>query len=247
MNDIEQNLELFGLEKKEARIYLFLLKNKDTPVTAIQKETLIPRATIYKVLDVLKKKGFVSDWLKNGVRYYSPENPKQMKKVLENKNSALDEIMPEMLRLFNIDTKNPNVRLYTGEDGIKTVYEILLEKLKGKKNSRIYVYTDGDLVRILPRYFREWKKRRDQTKAFTELIAPESLENDPSHKSGPFRETRVFRGQLPFVGSFNICDSLTILFSFKKENTYSVVIDSPIIAEMMTGIFKYMWDGLKKD
>ena len=244
MNNLEQNLEVFGLDRKEARIYVFLLEHKDVPVTHIQKETLIPRATIYAVLDSLKKKGFVSDWLKNGVRHYSAESPKQMQNLLEQKSNALEEVMPELSRLFSIDSKNPTVKLYTGVDGVKNVYEIILERLKQEKIPKIYVYTDGKLLQRLPRFFREWRKRRTKTKAFTELIAPYSLENDPDHRTDPFRETRVIKGEMPFVGAFNICGSLVAFFSLKEENTYSVVIDSPIIAEMMTGIFKYVWNGL---
>ncbi len=244
MENLEQNLETYGLDSRESQIYVFLLKNKDIPVTLIQKETVLPRATIYKILDKLSHKGLVTSWTKNNVRHYSAESPHILEKTIENRRLALNEVMPELTRLFGINTKNPTSKLYIGKDGVKTAYEIILEKLKQHRKTRILVYTDGGLVEILPKFYTEWKKKRDQTGAFTELLTPAKLSIERGYQSDPFREVRYMQGDLPFKGSFNVVDSLVIFFSFKEENTYSVVIDSPVIAEMMTGIFKYFWNTL---
>jgi len=241
---MEQNLISYGLSPRETKIYLFLLQNKDVSITYIGKALSYPRATIYKTLDELKRKNLVSSWTKNGIRHYIAENPKTLEKTATEKMEKIKEILPDLSKLFGSNIKNPKVLLYEGETGIKNAYEILLNKLEGNKNGRIYIYSDGELIPQFPRFFKEWRKRRLKINATSQIIVPKSFLNSPDYSNDGFRETRAIEGESPIEGTFNICDSLVIFFSYQDSNMYSVIIDSPIIAKMMLGIFKYVWNGL---
>ncbi len=246
MDKIEQSLIKYGLSQRETRVYLFLLKNKDIDVTTIGKSLSYPRATVYKTLDDLKTKNLVSSWVKNGIRHYYAENPKTIEKDAQEKMEMIKEIIPDLSLFFGTVTKNPKIFLYEGTNGIKNAYDMLLEKISTKKNLRMYVYTDGELIPKLPRFFKEWRKKRLVAPATSQIIIPESFLSSSDYKSDAHRETRVIKGESPMVGTFNICDSLVLFFSYKEGNMYSIVIDSPVIAEMMTGIFKYVWNSLEK-
>ena len=53
--DIQNLLTKFDLDKKEAEIYLLLLKRKSLTATEISNLTKIPKTTVYRAIDNLKQ------------------------------------------------------------------------------------------------------------------------------------------------------------------------------------------------
>lgn len=246
MNDLNKNLEILGLETREIKVYTFLLSNKDVPAYAIASGTQIPRSTVYKILDSLQSQGLVSKWTKNSVKHFSAENPNKLQNIIAMKKEAVDNAMPLLTSLFTKDSIYPSTKLYIGKDGVKHVFEMLLTKIKDEKIKRIYVYSDYLLTERFPKYFDDWRQRKNKTGSYTQLIVPFGTPMTDDYSSNEFRETRVMPEKFSFLGSLDICGSLCSFFSFKDKEVYSIVIDSPIVAEMLTKIFQYMWETLDK-
>ncbi|MFA6432550.1 MAG: helix-turn-helix domain-containing protein [Candidatus Paceibacterota bacterium] len=244
MNSLKSNLLSLGFDAKEAEIYLFLLSNKDVPAYTISRETGIPRTTVYKLLEGLGKRGLVNDWLKNSVRHYSPESPKRLRELVKIKEEALNESFPGLIELFNTDVVNPTTKLYLGKEGVKQVFEILLDNIQKEKLKRLYVYSDYWLTEQFPKYFHDWRIRKNKTKAFTQLIVPYDTPMTEDYSSNEYRETRIMPKEFSFFGSVDINGSLVAFFSFKDKEIYSILIDSPIVAEMLTKLFSYIWSSL---
>lgn len=246
MSKIKSTLEDYGLDANEIAIYLFLIENQDKPAYIIAKETIIPRTTVYKTLDILIKKGLASSWIKNGVKHFSAENPNTLKRILDEKRQQIEEVLPELSNMFSSISLHPSAKLYEGKEGVKQVFEYMLDTIKSKKLKRVYVYSDNQLTEQLPKYFRSWRNRKNKTDAYTYLIVPHGTPMNPDYSSDKHRETRVLPQEFPFDGSIDICGSVIAFFSFKEKELYSVVIDSKIIADMLTQFFMYMWSTLQK-
>lgn len=245
MSQIKPNLISLGFGENEAEVYLFLLSNKDIPAYRIARETGIPRTTVYKTLDDLGKRGFVTSWLKNSVRHYSPESPKRLQELIKMKEDTLEEIFPNLLDLFNTNTVYPTAKLYLGKEGVKQVFEILLENIQKRKLNKLYVYSDFQLTEQFPKYFHDWRIRKNQTKAFTNLIVPSGTPLTEEYSSNEYRETRIMPKEFSFLGSVDITGPLVAFFSFKDKELYSILIESPIVAEMLTKFFSYIWETLE--
>lgn len=244
MTQIKESLLAYGLTHSEAKIYVFLLENKDVPAYFIAKETSIPRTTVYKILEGLEIQGFVSSWTKNGTKHFSAENPETFKRRLKEKESELEKGLPALSEMFSSLSTHPSAKLYVGKEGVKQAFEIMLDVIKTKRLKQIYVYSDSQLTKELPRFFKEWRQRKNRTGAYTHLIVPPGTQMNDDYKSDAYRETRILPKQFPFVGSVDICGSSVAFFSFKNKQLHAVVIDSPIIADMMRQFFIYMWDTL---
>lgn len=245
MSQIKESLLAYGLSANEAEIYIFLLRNKDVPAYFIAKETSIPRTTVYKTLESLERQGFVASWTKNGTRHFSAENPDTFRRKLKDKGSELEKSLPVLSEMFSSLSTHPSAKLYVGKEGVKQAFEIMLDVIKTKKLRQIYVYSDSQLTKELPRYFKEWRQRKNRTGAFTHLIVPPGTQMNEDYASDAYRETRILPKQFPFVGSVDICGSSIAFFSFKNKQLHAIVIDSPIIADMMKQFFIYMWDTLE--
>lgn len=246
MNTIQESLLAYGLNPKEAAIYTYLLQNRDCPAYDIAKETRIPRTTVYKTLEELQKQGIVSSWVKNGVQHFLAENPEKLRRAIKTKEQIIEQALPEMLSMFKLDSEYPSAKLYEGKEGVKQVFENILDIIKSQKVKQLYVFSDYHLTEQFPQYFSNWRKRKNDTGAFTHLIVPSDTPRNEDYTSNKLRETRVMPASLPFDGSIDICGSHVAFFSFKENQIYSVTIDSPIISEMLTKFFRYIWQTLEQ-
>ena len=242
---MKESLIEFGFDQKQVAVYLFLLQNRDKAAYEIAKGTEIPRTTVYKILEELKKQGFVSSWIKNGVKHFSAESPEILKRTLKRKEEMIEKILPEMLTIFKSDASYPSAKLYEGKEGVKQVFENILDIIKHKKLKQLYVFSDYHLTEQFPQYFKDWRVRKNKTGAFTQLIVPFGTPVNEDYSSNEFRETRVMNKNFPIDGSVDICGSHVAFFSFKEKEVYSITIDSPIISEMLTKFFLYMWGTLE--
>jgi len=246
MTDLNRKLEEFGLTINEIKVYLFLLSNRDITVYKIATGVLIPRTTVYKILVSLENQGLVSQWLKNGVKYFSAESPERLSFIINKKKEITEQIMPDLLNLFHTESIYPTAKLYFGKEGVKQVFDSILEKSKREKIKRLYVYTDDLLTAQLPKFFEDWRQKKNKIDIFTQLIVPSNTPMNKSYASNELRETRVLPAEFSFAGSFDICGSLVALFSFKDNEVYSIVIDSPTVSDMLTKMFQYIWMTLEK-
>lgn len=245
MTDIKQALIEYGLDMKEVEIYLFLLSNKDIPAYEIARQTRIPRTTVYNTLEELEAKRIISSWKKNGVKHFSAESPERLNNILKQKQEILSSILPDILNLYEHDTINPSTKIYIGKEGVKHVFENILEITKRRNVRELYVFSDYHLTEQLPKFFSDWRKRKNKLGAFTRLIIPPGTPRNEDYTSNDFRETRIMPNSFPFEGSIDICGSHVAFFSFRKGEMYSITIDSEIIAGLLTLFFKYIWQTLE--
>ena len=246
MNEIKDSLRQYGFHENEIVTYLFLLQHQDSAAYHIAKETSIPRTTVYKTMDKLQKSGFVSSWIKNGVRHFSAESPEAFKRDLKGKEEKISHVMPNLMDLFATASINPSAKLYQGKEGVKQAFEHMLDVIKSQKLKKVYVFSDFLLTEQFPKYFKAWRKRKNKTGTFTELIVPFGTPMNEDYRSDEFRETRILPESFPFIGAVDICGSTVAFFSFKDKEIYSVVIESQIIADMMTQLFGYIWQTLER-
>src|SRR3989338_117689 len=114
-------LEKIGLRKKEANSYLALLKLKSATVTQISQEARIDRTQTYDILEKLIDKGLCSFVIKNNVKYYSPSNPEQILIDFKEKQKELNNLMPQLLSLFQQPVEKVSVEIFKGKEGVKTI------------------------------------------------------------------------------------------------------------------------------
>ncbi|MGL5645762.1 TrmB family transcriptional regulator, partial [Cetobacterium sp.] len=86
-DEIIENLEKIGFGKKEAEVFLELVKNPGTNGSQIAKNLGYQRTTVYQNLDILQKKGYISSYLDKEITLYKTMN---LKEILENYNKEIN-------------------------------------------------------------------------------------------------------------------------------------------------------------
>ena len=130
MDKFTETLEELGLNEKEAKVYLALIRRGDSPVLKISKEIGIDRTTVYDILERLMGKGIVSVYIKNKSRQFSALPPDKLLHHFRDKCSLLENILPE---LKNISSQVPALvkcELFSAKEGLKSVGKDIVNNAK---------------------------------------------------------------------------------------------------------------------
>ncbi|MES2623507.1 MAG: helix-turn-helix domain-containing protein [Patescibacteria group bacterium] len=243
VNILTQNLIDFGLNDREASIYLYLLSNKDQTVFQVSKALHLPRTTVYSDLERLKGRTLVSIFKKNHIAYWYAEHPRRLVKEAESKSSMIKEIFPELESMMEKNTLHPEVRFYEGKDSIKDIINSFYDILETKTNRNLYTISHPELLENFPKYLPNVLSRKNKLKIYTHLIAPEFVKglNLPAYSNDEFREVRFLPDKYPFNSTIMIMEDHVALFSLKDEKVYAITISSSTISHMFKQIFLFAW------
>ena len=138
----EPLLKQIGLTDNEIKTYLFLLKNGTSTKSPLVKATAISGSKVYEVLHRLSQKGLASITIKNNIQHFTASSPEKIKEYLKQKKIELahaehniNQIIPSLLSITQeTKTPAPQIAIFTGWEGLATVYEEAFSNLTRKKD-----------------------------------------------------------------------------------------------------------------
>ncbi len=163
----ETTLKEIGLTDSEIKTYLFLLKNGTSTKTPLVKSTGISGSKIYEVLHRLSQKGLVGITLKNNIQQFTASSPEKIKEYLHRKKEEItnaeqeiNHILPSLLSLKKLSPSTPHVALFTGWEGLATVYQEAFAEIKSGKREKMYVIgaSKGQNTPQTERFFMKYGK-----------------------------------------------------------------------------------------
>ena len=242
MDHLVEKLIRFGLNEKEARVYLANLETGAAKVSAIAKRSGLNRITTYDILERLLEHGLVSLVIKNGQKIYTALDPKLFIERSKEKIKNLEKVLP-LLKKLSSKTDHPRIEYFEGLNGVKQVYA---DTLKAK--TELLNYADSRLVReIWPEYDDEYVARRVREHIFLRGIAPHDeyglkvvSENKSKH-----RDIRLVPGNIfNFANEINIYDDKVSIISLKND-LVGIIIENEDIANTQRSIFRMAWEFTK--
>jgi sugar-specific transcriptional regulator TrmB len=243
--NINRILNKYGFSENEVSVYTCLLKFTEISAFRIADYTKLPRTSVYHILNSLINQGLISSWKKNNVKYFTAESPNRLIKIIEEKKELIKSILPDMLNMRDLGDNAPTARLYTGVEGIKIVWDDILDTLEKKNIKELYAVTHSKMFTHLPKYFPLWIKRREKLAIFTYAITTNIEENkNPSMITNKFRETRLLPSDSPIRGTIDIYANKIAFFSTKDNEVYSIIIESNTISEVLKQFFMSTWQLL---
>jgi sugar-specific transcriptional regulator TrmB len=248
--EILETLVEMGLSKQEAIVYLNTLKLGLSKASEIAQKSKIQRGASYYILKLLKEKGFVSEVIKSGIKYYSAASPNRIQELLdderERKKELLTGISNELEELRQTSIDKPNIEVYEGEEGFKTITLKLLEK----PNVNWRCYLSSKILDYKPYFHLGFRRRRKEKNISIRTITEDThqLREIKEKDKEELRETR-FMDKL-FIGSdvmlYYILDDAIVIVKANEKEQIGIYIKEPELAKMQSNIFDCLWDGLEK-
>jgi len=243
-----QTLREIGLSANEATTYLNLLSIGPNPASVIAKKAGINRCTCYTILERLMQKGFIQQYIKLHITYYTAVEPKYVLDQLKNSQHELAHKIENLghsiaqFELIKNDYQGkPRVVFFEGVAGVQNIME---NTLTSSEPIRAYASL-SELTSLLPNYFPDYYTRRVQKGIFIKAIYPGD-ELSYFHKkrdSKELRESRLIPKEFDFHLDILIYDNKVAITSLKEK--FGVLIESKEMAEAQKKIFDLIWEGAK--
>lgn len=237
-------LEQFGLNSKEAKVYLASIESGSASCQEIAKKAGIHRVSTYDILEILSKKGLISETRKGKKRLFVAEDPDKILGDLKNKTGMLEKLMPELQALFGATEIKPKIKFYEGISGFKTIWENVLKILEQDKLKEYLLLTPTDLLleklqehfpTCIPKRIALGVKLREITVS-SELAKERKKEVDPKE----LRTRKTIPSNFGFTTSIIIYGNHVSLLSLEK-NIIGLNIENKGIADTFRNFFEFMW------
>lgn len=243
---IQESFKKIGLSEGEIKIYNSLLELGSSPVNKIHEKTGIERRNIYDILNKLIERGLVSYIIENKRKSYTISHPNKIVGYIEEKKQELEKTkqevnkdLPLIIKKFNSKKTEINAETYRGDEGIKAVWEDMLNY------KEIYWIGSGRYVpKRFPHFFVNWDKRRVKKKIkFINLMRYELRKETKSLSLEKLKFLpREFSGN-PTV----ICIYGNKVVNFLYgENLFAFLIESKELADNYRDYHRYLWNNIAK-
>jgi len=236
-------LKQIGMEEKQAKIYLACLELGKTTIKEIAKKAEIKRTSIYDVIDEMINFGYIKTTTKGKKVKFIAAEPSELKEIIRKRESLLNQIMPSLNLINNVSSVKPKVWFYNGIEGIKQVYEDLLNY----RDTEVYGWASDDSTNLLsPEWCNKYVERRSRRKILLKVIYP-LTEVTKYYKNNDKSQSRISKTVDPkkylFKMEINIYKNRVAMMS--AQDKIGVIIESEPIAQTLKTIFNICWDNLK--
>ena len=239
--DQKKQLQSLGLSGKEAELYLNALEMGTFSVMGIANKSGLKRPTCYLILDELVKKGLVSIIPKTKKLLYFAESPDVLIRQAEENISLAKKIAPPLHAIYNAGQKQPVIKFYSGQKGIRNIYEDIL---KSKIKEYFYSGSAEKLIEMAGKEFiDEWIKKRVNKgiKAYgIRMKKTEVPEKIYQETKSALREIRYAPADIYLPDTVVIYGKKVAIISTKKSD-FGFLVESEEFAETMLGMFKALW------
>lgn len=236
---MEEILRELGLNEREAKVYLTLLKEKISTASKLAKQSKLNRTTTYLELENLMKMGLVSYVIKDSKRYYRSAPPERFIDILEDKRNKFEMILPK-LKEIRPSIQPFSIEVFEGKEGIKTFYQDLYNNAK----EFLVFGATGKATEVLqysyPHFLDKFIKKNIKERALANSQSREIMESHPkSHFKAKYLPEKY------------VADVTTVIYngkvaiqSLQEENIYVIVVSDKLLYKSYKNYFEFMWAQL---
>jgi len=248
--NIQEALKQYGLNEKEASIYLAALELGRAKGQEIAKKAELPRSTGYSILEQLVQRKLILALEDKKVREYAAEDPAKLVSLSEEAYRTIKAAQPELASLYRGAKNRPRIRYYDGIKEIKEMHEnILLLRKKGLKDYQVIASESGFLGQDRT-WFANYSRRRGALGMHSRLILEDS--EDARQKQ---REALQINSEIRIMGNFfeersraGIYILLnTVQFIEYGKHPVAVEMESKELVAMFRMIFEALWKTLPSE
>ena len=125
-----ETLTQIGLNVKEAKIYVDLLKRESASASQIAKDLGYDRTTTYYNLLQMINKGFVTSLIKEGKKHFIATQPKRVLQIIKQREEDFSRLMPKLEEISISKKQDVNIEILQGKTGLNRLFKEIIESGK---------------------------------------------------------------------------------------------------------------------
>ncbi|MFN8389006.1 MAG: helix-turn-helix domain-containing protein [Bdellovibrionota bacterium] len=251
---LTKSFQTLGFGDKEQQVFLALVEAGKASATALSKQTKLPRATLYAVLETLLEKGVISRDPLRGSRLFIPNKltainrlVEQHREQLAEKEAAAADLIESLAQSFRkSEYAAPKLQFFEGRQNIENMlYEywpVWRESYSRSSNYTLWGYQDHTFVESYRKWHLEmWASRGTEEKI--RLFSNTADIEKELHHQIPHREVRALPKGVQFSSSMWIYGDYIVMAVTGKPTHYAYQIKDPLLAGNLRTIFELMWNA----
>lgn len=248
MDQITKQLSKFGLEENEINIYLLLLKKGTSSATQISKLSKTPKTTVYRTLELLKKKRLVDEIVGKRGRLFDPapyENLKHTITEQKKKLQSIEESLPKLINLLSETTKEDltksKIKYHSGLEGLKQVTwnsskaKDILRIFEIKDMSAFLNYDFCEITRL------EFVKNRVSIRELTNEKKQPGWTNVAEMVKNFWELRYIDPKELTLEFEMLVYNDVYVMYNYQDDEIFCAEIYNEKLAQMQKQIFDFIW------
>src|SRR3989344_6686744 len=231
-----------GLTDKQVDVYVACLEAGPSKVPDIAKLAHLKRTTCYGIVDELVGMGLIQENFRGKRKLYKAQDPRTLLFLAEDKQKRLAAAMPELSELFVTHRVRPKVTFFEGREGVKKVYDDVLECKSKQLKQIVRVRQHNEAVGDA--FIKEFIRKRIARGIVTRNLHPKSgdLYSDERGREDPKlkRYVRYLPPNVFYAAIIMIYDNKVAMVSTKQEN-FGFIIESREFSNTLSAYFDFMW------
>lgn len=241
------SLKELGLAESEANLYITSLALGPTTIAALAEHLNIPRPNVYKGIKGLEKHGLAKfSERKRYTRTFVVEPPtvvleklRKKRETMADLDQTLVSVMPDLLGQYHQGETPTKVKIFEGREQYIRAFFSVLEQSKDS----YFLGSATDAINLLSwekenTWIREKVKRGIHSKAL--FLPSKEAEILKTKDEEHLRETRILKGAVPFVASFQVFANKA--FIWQPKASLVLLIEDEYIVQMLKSIFDLLWE-----
>lgn len=254
---LQRVLSEFSLGETDLNVYLATLSLGTAPASKIAKKAGLNRVTTYQALKRLAENGLANTHTKqsSSVQYFQVDSIDTLIAKLEEKQSKIQAELDELHThkqalhdLYDHTFASPEVALYTGKEGVKTV---IMDTLAERPKETLSFASGSSLLAFDDNFTQDYYNKRVALKIPTKGIIPgtEAVKKrwtkDINQKE--LRQLRYISPKLDHLEhEIEIYGNNVAFMSMKKNAEHGIIIRSKTISDALREIFHILWERLEQ-
>lgn len=238
-------LEEIGLSPNEAKVYEFLVDQKECSVPVISIKTRIDKRNIYDVIPRLIYKGLIYQVVGTKENKYAAVEPEKLLELVKEKETKLLNILPALNKKYKQGATKEMVYIYRGNEGTKNY---LRDALKVGEDLYFIGGKGGWFdtnISVFMKYFLKTAKQKKIK--FHHIFDAEVKDKAPEILKYLGKDYKFFPTKYSTSGGIAIFGDHIVTFSGLKikdisaEDTITVIINKEL-ADCYRTWFQFFWD-----
>lgn len=240
-NHLVNALRAFGLDEKEARVYLAGLELGPTTVLELARRTRLARTTLYPILENLRQRGYFRLGKTKRGSVYAAEPPSSLDRQLQERTAKFTAALPQLTALRGTVHEGAGVTLYEGSEGFRQLWQKIFRS--GVKEYRILTSGVGLLEFVKEPYLvdriiaeRIHREIRSKQLIVDSIAARKIVATDIEQ----LRESRLLPRGTTLPATILIFGEEVAFITTRRENTM-ILIASGETAITLRTLFDLLW------
>ena len=244
---IEETLVSFWFSKKEIAIYIATLELWGAAVSTISAKSWEHRVSTYSILKELKKRGIANEITKNNIKYYSVISPQNLLKKEQSKIQKLNEILPELIAIWNHHSQKAKVYFYEGKDRLQELFWEIVDAWDYLTEPYLSFLGTADIDPEFEKYLISGFINHRSSQSHPARVIIADLNSEYAKKNRDMHETLLIDDPI-----FDMWNEIVVygekvgVLSYNKDEIYGLVIESKILSKTLKNLFHLIWKAYKK-